>query len=206
MNGTGIVPAAHGEHTMSDTATSPAVSYAGRDFDIASLPQTSLVSLVRKGLAHFLGNEQASKVTAWKATMTEAGTPPDDAAIAAKKAEFVEAAVTAVLEGTVGVQSARGPRATPVDAVARRMAEAQMKVNLGKLNPPLAMPKGDATITLKAADGTESTFTRVQLIERRLAHPTHGPAIRKAAEKEVAALAKQAAAEVSAEGVDALDL
>lgn len=187
---------------MSDASNTPApvVTVAGSDFNIDTLPRQSLVSLVRKGLAHYLGNEQASKVTAWKASNPDA----TDEAIATRKSEFVAAAVEAILAGTMGVQSTRGPRATPVDAVARRMAEAEMRATLGKRNPPIAMPKGEAVITLNTPDGTAHTFTRVQLIERRLAHPVHGPRLRKAAEKEVAALAKVGAGD--ADGLDALDL
>jgi hypothetical protein len=186
-----------------ENGTGNTVAYGEYTIDISALPEKSRMALIRRGVAHYLGNEQASKVSGWKAGLVEAGTPPNDAEVAAFKLDCMNAAVKALIEGTIG-SSIRGPRGSTADTVARQLAETEIR-NILKHNG-LTMPSGDKTV--KFGDGTE--LTRAQLIDRRLAG--HGERLRKEAEAKIKADERKAAREVDAakaaggQGVEALGL
>lgn len=149
------------------------IEYGTHKIDITKLPEKSVNALIARGLTHFLGNEQASKVAA-KFKDVE-GTTDEQRATA--KAEYVALAVKALHEGTIGNRTGSGPRGTSVDSVMRGLAEAEVKGIL-KHNK-LSMPSGDKVV--KFADGT--TLTRAQLIDRRI--EKHGERLRKEAEAEI---------------------
>ena len=173
-----------------DTNTAPepnyTITYGDRSVDIRELPHTSLMALVNRGKTHYFGSEQASKVSGWAdGVAEETGAVPDDAARAAKKAEFVAAAWEALLGGTVGVSQARGPRGTPIDSIIKTLAVKEIAAILKSQG--LAMPTGDKVVQF--ANG--EAFTRAQLVERRLAK--HGDRLRKEAEAEIKARERLAA-------------
>lgn len=166
--------------------------------DLFTLPVGSIVALVSSGLAHKMGNEVASKVSAAKAkraadTTEGALGPMNDAEVATAQVDARKAMWEAIVNGTLGV---RGPAAPRVDPVTKRMREiagdevtATLKAN------KLAVPRGDKTVSFPVGDKTES-FTFGQLIDRRL-DPSRGPSaerIRKQAERELRELAKATAA------------
>lgn len=181
------------------------VKYGDKEFDFNKLPQASLVAMLRRGVSHFLGSEQASKVTGrfkpdadGKLPEGVVDTPENREAY---KAECVAKAIAALIEGTVGV-STRGPALDPIEKVMRGIAKAQVITVLKANN--IAVPKKSAD-AIKFANGDE--FTMDQLIERRLAHAEKGPLIRKEAEKEMAKRKKEAealAAKVQGEALDDL--
>lgn len=146
------------------------IKYGERELDFNTLPQASLVAMLRRGVSHYFGSEQASKVVAWfNPEHEDAENRPDTPeARAAKKAEFQSTAYDALVAGTVGV-SVRGPSVDPISAIINRLAKAEVKTILGtfKLKWPA---KADDTVELP--DG--SKVTGAQLIARRL-DPT-GPA------------------------------
>lgn len=146
------------------------IKYGTRELDFATLPQPSLVAMLRRGVSHYFGSEMASKVTAYfDPEHDDAANRPDSPeARAAKKAEFQNAAYEALLAGTVGV-SVRGPSADPITTIINRLAKAEVKTILA--NFKLKWPnKADETVELP--DG--SKVTGAQLIARRL--DSTGPA------------------------------
>jgi len=179
------------------------------DFVIATdkLSDTNLAAIVRRGVAHYLGNEQASKTaptSKWYKDWQEAhnGTSPDEDTIAAQKAADQKAAYDRLLNGEIG----SGPRAAPVDPVEKileRLVLAEIKTKLAAIG--LKPPKGDAVITFK--DG--STRTIDQMRENVLARD--GDRLRKMAAKQVADAKREsdrakAAAEAAMSGAGDLGL
>ncbi len=140
------------------------ITYGTRTLDFNTLPQASLVAMLRRGVSHYFGSEMASKVTAYfDPEHDDAGNRTDTPeARATKKAEFQSAAFDALVAGTVGV-SIRGPSVDPITTIINRLAKAEVKTILAsfKLKYPT---KADETVTLP--DG--SAVTGAQLIARRL--------------------------------------
>lgn len=140
------------------------VKYGERVLDFNTLPQASMVAMIRRGVSHYFGSEMASKVTAYfdpehDDAANRSDTPENRAS---KKAEFQNAAFDALVAGTVGV-SIRGPQVDPIQTIVNRLAKAEVKTILA--NQKLKWPaKADETIELP--DG--SKVTGAQLIARRL--------------------------------------
>lgn len=140
------------------------IKYGERELDFNKLPQASLVAMVRRGVSHYFGSEQASKVVAYfNPEHDDAANRPDTAeARAAKKAEFQAAAFDALVAGAVGV-SVRGPSVDPIQTIINRLAKAEVKTILATFK--LKWPnKADETV--KLPDGSQ--VTGAQLIARRL--------------------------------------
>lgn len=168
---------------MSDN-TSTVVKFGDHIVDMASLPSESVVAMFRRGLAHYLGNEQASKLTGWKDDFAkEHGREPTDAEYSDRKAQYQADAVKLLAEGKVG-GGVRGPRGSALETVMRKIAEGQIRAMLKQAN--LSFPAGDKK--LKFANGTE--LTGAELIARRIA--SHGDAIKAAAEKQIRETERQA--------------
>ena len=145
------------------TTTSPTlVTYGEISFELDALPAKSLLAMVKRGVGHYLGNEQASKLTTWKeARETETGVPPTEEAIAQAKSGFQSDALAKLLAGEVG-HSVRGPRGTAVDTVIRQIALERATKLLA--DAKLKMPVKDEVITTPAG----ATYTRAQLIQRQI--------------------------------------
>lgn len=120
-------------------------TYGNHTIDSGKLPQSSLDAMLKRGLAHYLGNEQASKVTSHFD-----GETPSDEAKAAYKAECVAKAIQALNDGTVGV-STRGPRLDPVETYITRIAKAAvtdiLKTQKGPDGKPCRFPKDGEVVT-----------------------------------------------------------
>ncbi len=148
------------------------VKYGETELDFNTLPAASLVAMLRRGVSHFLGSEQASKVTGLFKPDAEGNvkaTVADTEENRAKAlAEFRASAIAALQAGTVGV-SVRGPSVDPISAIINRLAKAEIKVVLG--NMKLKAP-AKAEDTIELPDG--SKVTMAQLIARRL--DSTGPA------------------------------
>lgn len=139
------------------------ITYGEHKLDFAALPQASLVAMLRRGVSHYLGSEQASKVTAY--FDPEKDEPVADNSPEAKakvKAEFVAKAVDALLAGTVGV-SVRGPAVNPIQVIIYRLARKEV---LDVLRASGTKPPKKAEDKVKFANGSE--FTLAELVERRL--------------------------------------
>lgn len=186
---------------MSDN--SMIVKYGTFEIDFAAVPHTSLVAMLRRGVSHYFGSEQASKVTG-KYKPNDAGelaegvidTPENRAT---DLTAFREKALENLLAGTVGV-STRGPQVDPVEKIARGIARKEVQGILAAHN--VKWPK-KAEDTVSLPDG--SKVTADQLIDRRLAK--EGDRIMKEAKKiadQKAREAKKAAEAASAEGLAGL--
>ena len=175
------------------------LTYGEVSIDFSTLPAKSQEALAKRGLTHFLGNEQAAKVSGWKAKFADEndGAEPGADEVQAKKAEYVANAVKALLAGEVGTAT-RGPAADPIesemDRIAKREINAVLKANGAKFSG-----KGDERV-VTFANGEK--FTMDQLVERRLANADHAARIRKEAEKAIKAAAKQAEGVKSAGPLD----
>lgn len=138
------------------------IEYAGFTIDLAALPAASTDALLRRGLVHFLGNEQASKVTAWASKQE---TAPSDEVRAAKRMEYVTSAIEALNSGTVGVRVAReggtSAKLDPIGAMVRKLAKAIVMTLLASAK--LKAPKGTATIAVGGVN-----YTMDQLIQRQI--------------------------------------
>ena len=186
-------------------------TYGTIEVDTSAFAPASIEALVRRGVAHYLGNEQASKVVAWAKTKATEGlaaylqTDPDNSAgktvedfepsledKQSKKEELQQAALGHLVAGTIGISAPRTPSVDPLEAAMERLAKAQVTTVL-KANG-IKPPKDGESVTF--GDGTKKTMD--DMIATRLAHATHGPAIRAEAEKVLKAKAKEAAAKAKA--------
>ena len=139
------------------------IAYGEITIDVATMPTKSLLAMVKRGVAHYLGNEQAAKVTSWKESFqTENKREATDDEIAAKKAEFTASALEALNKGEVG-HSTRGPRGTALETVMRAIALERATTLLG--NAKLKMPSKDEKVTFPNGQA----FTRQELIDRQIA-------------------------------------
>lgn len=181
------------------------VTYGTFTFDLGTLPESTLVAMVRKGISHYLGNEQASKVSTWTKARAESDLgAANDVEVATFKADTQAAAVKAMHDGTVGA-SVRGPRGSSLDTEIKKIATREI-MDLLKQHG-ISAPK-------KAADAVQfpngDAFTMAQLVERRLAK--FGARIEDEAKAAMAMAARRAereAAEAAASGsagVDSLGL
>lgn len=165
------------------------VTYDNVSLDFTTLPAKSLEAMLKRGVTHFLGNEQAAKVTGWKARFAEDnnGAQPGDDEVAAKKAEYRGIAIAALQAGTVGTAT-RGPAADPIEAEMERIAKREINEVLKK-NGAKFTGKGDER---KVTFANGDSFTMDELIERRLANVDHKARIEKEAKRALAASAKAA--------------
>lgn len=148
---------------MSTNENPLAIKYGEHTLDFAALPQSSLVAMLRRGVSHYLGSEQASKVTAY--FDPDKGEPVADTSPEAKakvKAEYVAKAIDALIAGTVGV-SVRGPSVDPIEAIVNRLARKEV---LDVLRASGTKPPKKADDKVKFANGAE--FTLAELVARRL--------------------------------------
>ena len=164
------------------------VTYGTHEFDFTKLPESTLTGMLKRGVTHFLGNEQAAKVTNWsKKVLKDTGELPTDDELAAKKAEYVSAAIGAMQAGEVG-QGSRGPATDPMELEMERIAKSEITEVVKKNGGKWTGKGDDRGVTFK--DG--SRLTMEDMVERRLGNPEHGPRIQKEAEKALKAKAKEA--------------
>ncbi len=175
----------------------------GKTFDTASLPEASVRALFARGLNHVLGNEVASKVTAWKGRFVESEKrDPSESEIDAARATYRDEMVGKIAAGTLGVRAV-GVSADPVEALIERLAWEEIDTTLKANKYKWDFPKGADGKRLKGSEGTvalpDGKFTKDELIERRLAK--HGDRLRAAAEKQLKARARKLA-EAAGAGLD----
>lgn len=195
-------------------STLPVITYGDRKVDTASLPEKSIEALLRRGVTHYLGNEQASKVTAKidKAVSegkAEGFVATRDDIKAYREAnsdqvgiwmkEVTDSALAALLEGTIGNRAVgtSGPKLAPLDTIVRKVAKAEV-IDTLKANG-LSTPKGEEKVQF---DGGKS-FTLDELIDRRIAK--HGDRLTAAAKKELADRARKAKQAAEAGVSDLID-
>jgi hypothetical protein len=155
------------------------ITYGEHSIDFSKLPEASVRAMLQRGVTHFLGSEQASKVsTKFKDA---------DEAINTDEAECVAKALAALNEGTVGV-STRGSAADPLEAEIERITKREVVAVLK--GQGLKFPKDGESV--KFGNGTVRTGD--EMLTNYSAK--HGDRIRKEAEaalKEKARAAKKLA-------------
>jgi hypothetical protein len=165
---------------------SDVITYGDHEINVKSLPEVSVHALLRRGLSHFLGNEQASKVTAWAKRFEEENKREATEEEKAKaKADYIAAALTALNEGTVG-NVVRGPKVDPITARVQKLAKKEV-LDILKAQS-IKAPKGDEVITF----GNGETRTMEQMVSKRI--ELHGERFAKEAKKQLDAEAKKAEA------------
>jgi len=199
---------------MTDNSdTFPVLLFTGIERTFASLPVASQHSLAQRGFAHYLGNEQTSRLVAKiKSALVERAISEaaaegrtivaknlDDSvtaspAVKAYRAEFPEQvsvwaqeliakALAALDAGTIG--AGRGEGAPKLDPIDRVMHRLAKEAVVTTLKAiGIDPPRGEATVDI---GGTHRTMA--QLIAGKLARD--GEHFRKAAEKELAASRKK---------------
>ncbi len=180
------------------------LTYGAHVVDFATVPPQSVTAMLRRGFSHFLGSEQASKVTAYfdpdrKLAEGEARLEDTEENRQKVKADYQAKAVDALLAGTVGM-STRGPSIDPITTVINRLARAEVG-NILKASGVKPPKKAEDTVEIGG-----QKFTMEQLVSRRL-DPTKPYAERlgKEAAKIVADQAKKAAKALEAAKADGLE-
>lgn len=166
------------------------ITYGAHTLDISKLPQLSVDALIRRGVSHFLGNEQASKVVAKAEAWQKANTPaggqvpdvPDDLK-SQWKHEAQLAAVEALHAGTIGT-SVRGPKADPLEDTMYKLAKKKVLEILAANG--IKAPKKDEAVTF--SNGVKKSLE--DMIQTRLTN--FGDELKKEAEKVLADAAREA--------------
>lgn len=127
---------------MTDSTVNTILAYNEHSIDLKKIPEVSLVALARRGLVHYLGNEQSAKVSNAKKAKEEAGEEFDAEAF---KSALVAEAVKAIHAGQIG-QGNRGPTKDPLQAAIEAVTRASVVETL-KANG-IKTPKGEETITI----------------------------------------------------------
>ncbi len=172
------------------------IKYGDFTADFNTLPEASLVAMLRRGFGHFMGSECASKVTA---AFAEDADPKPDVSREVYKAQVQSEMFAKLVAGTVGV-STRGPAVDPIQTIINRLAKAEV-VAILKSNG-LAWPK-KAEDVVSFPDGRK--FTGAELISRKVAKD--GDRLTKEARKiadEQAKRNKKAEEAAKAEGIEGL--
>lgn len=144
----------------------------------ADVPVQSLFALAQRGFSHVLGNEVAAQVSTWK--KTDEGKNADERAIEAYAKSKRDEKLAKILDGTLGVRIATGPRVSGIEALMRSIAVEFLRKRLDayskKTGSKVTLPTKDNTITVAG-----KVMTREQLVEAELRKS--GDAIRAEAER-----------------------
>lgn len=104
-----------------------------------SLPESAIAALLHRGLTHYLGNEQSSKVTGWK----KANPNATDEEIEAVSNQYRVVAFDALLNGTIGTR-AGGPKLKGLDRLIHLVAVEQITALAASRNAKMPSGKGSA--------------------------------------------------------------
>lgn len=149
---------------------------------IADIPAASVAAMLQQSFNHRLGNQADSRLVAFaKANGHDIGEWRASDEGKAKLAEFRDATVRAILDGTLGVRKPGAGRkeADPVEKEYQKLLVAAVKKAL-KDNYNVSLPKDETAITFGNA-----TRTRSQMLENFASK--FGAALREQAEKNVRA-------------------
>jgi hypothetical protein len=161
----------------------PTLSYSSRDgalsftAEFGKLPEATQNKIVASGLNHILGNEVASRFTAWKDA--EANVNATDEAKAAARLTIFSDFVKKINEGTLGTRIG-GPKADPVETEMDNIARREVLELIAGAGVKIAAKDATDDLPLNL-NGVATTLG--DLIERKLEKA--GDRIRKAAESSV---------------------
>lgn len=169
MDGTIGVPQNEGSYNMTTQ-----LKYG--DYEVIA-PESAMVILATRTLAHILGNEVAAKVKAWKDNQTEeTGKTPNDAEVASYTHDCRQAQIARIEKGELGLRQG-GPRGTALETVMRAIAVERLTAALKAQK--VKMPVGKEIVTVQGA-----TYTRAELIAAHV--KKNETTIRKMAEERMA--------------------
>lgn len=155
------------------------------------VPLQSLFALAQRGYSHVLGNEVAAQVAAYK--KSEDGAKATESELEAYASEKRNEKLAKILDGTLGVRTAAGPRVSGIEALKRTIAieflKARLKKYSDKTGTKVALPTGENTLSIAG-----KVMTREDLIASELR--TSAAAITEEAERRQS---------VQAEGADVGD-
>jgi hypothetical protein len=176
------------------------VTYGEVSHSIDSLPAATLHAFVRRGMAHYYGNEisaRLSQAKAKRAADPELG-PMNDAELVALEASLISEAKHHALQGTIGTTRGgpRGPRGTGIETEFNRLCETKARDLMKAAG--FVLPSGDKTITLANGD----TLTRSDIIAR--VKVRYGEVLRTEAEAAIARRNREAAA-LATKGAQSLE-
>lgn len=171
------------------------ITYGKFTIDPTTLPPKSLEALISRGLTHYLGNEQNSKVSTKAKKDAEAGNAWADDEKAKALADAQEEAFAALVAGTIGTRVG-GPRLDPYEKALRDIAGEEVAELLRKNGSKV--PKGKETLTYKGAE-----YTFAELVARRIGDERHTERLAKAAKARVTEIERRAKG-VAEESIDDL--
>lgn len=174
---------------------------ADYEIDESRIAPAVMQRLLTRAIAHILNNECAANVLGKtkRAIVGKEGKPEtvseaqleawraseaNGAMIEGWESEYCLAKIAAMYDGTLSVRVSRGPVRDPVEAAMRALAKAEVVTVLK--NNGAKFPKDDETVSIEQPNGETVQLSGDELIDRRLAHATHGERIRKVAERKVA--------------------
>ena len=131
----------------------------------ADVPTSSLFALAQRGFSHVLGNEVAAQVSAHK--KSDEGKNKSEAELEAYAKEKRAEKLAKILDGTLGVRVASGPRVSGFEAICRSIAveflKARFKAYEAKTGNKVKLPTGEDTITVAG-----KSMNREQLVEAEM--------------------------------------
>lgn len=174
------------------------IAYNGHEVDFDSLPEPSRLALAHRGLRAYLGNEQASKVTAYKAKNADATAEM----IGEYHGGCIRGALEAMKAGNMSAGRTAAEPVDPVEQVMRKLAASDVSAKL-KAGGYVRPRKAETKISFP-----DASYTFAELVDRAIAK--QGDALRKRAEAEIAAerrkVEKAKAAAGDTKSAEALDL
>lgn len=149
------------------------VSINDKEVAISTLPDTSIVALLQRGINHVLGNEVASRVsTAKKATNEDGSLKYDETALEQLETETFAAKIKAIMEGTLGVRVA-GVSRDPLAKYKREFAVVLLKAQYAKKSLKWPVGKGSGEVI-------------AEMVGKVLNHAVYGPKATEYANEQVA--------------------
>ncbi len=184
--------------TISLSALGSPVEVNGQNLDLTALPAKSISALISRGLSHYFGSEQSSRVKNLKdAYLEEHKVEMAEDEVNALKAERFTVAMKALVEGTIGSRAV-GITIDPIEKIKTQIARSQV-IDILKANG-IKVPKGEEAVEF--ADGNKKTME--EMVKTRL--DVNGEAIDKEAAKVLKAKqSAKAAAEALAKSVEKKD-
>src|SRR5258708_3426599 len=106
-------------------------TYGELQIDSDKFHPNAVQALLRRGLSHLLGNEQAAKLgpeSAWG----KANANATKEQVAAAKLAMQQSAIATLYDGTIGVRASSGPKADPLMSEMRKIAKFEVTGILAK--------------------------------------------------------------------------
>lgn len=205
------------------------VTFGTHTINTDTLPVASVNALLSRGLSHYLGNEQASKVTAKIRTKISSDLSTPDKEVNQKdiSTEQVKSfretfpdtvqewtdtaianAIAALNDGTVGVRAIGEAKVSPKEAIVNSIASAEVIAQLASrdmVKKDAKKVKSDQAFVFNAATADERTVTFGALVAKKI--ELHRERLDGEAQKELDRRAREAAkvaAKVADQGMDDL--